>query len=89
MGQYVVSIFRTDPNGGRHRLWVGVGARRERLRVMPKYARCRSKHPRPNQAMQLTASKPAIYAGGVCLVSVCCVACTEGSRQLIFCLVRW
>jgi hypothetical protein len=43
---------------------------------------------RSNQAMQLTASKPAVYASSVCRRSVCCVACTEGSRQLILCLVR-
>jgi hypothetical protein len=42
-----------------------------------------------NQAMQLTASKPAVYASVSAVVRVCCVACTEGSRQLILCLVRW
>ena len=38
--------------------------------------------------MQLTASKPAVYAWSVYHESVSCVACTEGSRQLILCLVR-
>jgi hypothetical protein len=41
-----------------------------------------------NQAMQLTASKPAVYAFVSAVGSVFCVACTEGSRQLILCLVR-
>jgi hypothetical protein len=38
--------------------------------------------------MQLTASKPAVALGVSAIVRVCCVACTEGSRQLILCLVR-
>ena len=54
--------------------------------------------PRPNQAMQLTASSPrrvrpvadkAEFTLGVSAVGyVCYVPCTEGSRQLILCLVR-
>ena len=44
--------------------------------------------PRPNQAMQLTASKSAIYASVFAVVRLCCDSCTEGSRQLIFWLVR-
>ena len=38
--------------------------------------------------MQLTASKAAIYLGVSAVASVCCVACTAGSRQLILSLVR-
>ena len=37
--------------------------------------------------MQLTASKPAVYAWVSAVASVSCVACTVGSRQLILCLV--
>ena len=43
---------------------------------------------KPNQAMQLTASKPAIDASRAAVEAVCCDSCTEGSRQLILCLVR-
>jgi len=42
---------------------------------------------KPNQAMQLSASKPVTDGSRVYGVSVCCVARTEGSRQLILCLV--
>jgi hypothetical protein len=41
-----------------------------------------------NQAMQLTASSLPIALLVSAVASVCCVACTEGSRQLILCLVR-
>jgi hypothetical protein len=44
--------------------------------------------PRPNQAMQLTESKPAIALEVFAVVSGCCVAYAEGSQQLILCLVR-
>ena len=43
---------------------------------------------RPNQAMQLTASKPALYPWVSAVESIYCAACTEDSRQLILCLVR-
>ena len=38
--------------------------------------------------MQLTASKPVVYASAAAVVRLCCGLCTEGSRQLILCLVR-
>jgi hypothetical protein len=38
--------------------------------------------------MQLTASKPAVYAWSVCRRERMLRACTEGSRQLFLCLVR-
>ena len=41
-----------------------------------------------NQAMQLTASRPVVTLGVSAVETVCCLACTEGSRQLILCLVR-
>jgi hypothetical protein len=36
-----------------------------------------------NEAMQLAASKPAVYLSVSAVVRGCCVAYTEGSRQLI------
>ena len=38
--------------------------------------------------MQLTASKPAVYAFAAAVVRLCCDPCTLRSRQLILCLVR-
>ena len=38
--------------------------------------------------MQLTAASLRFTLGVSAAESVCCVACTEGSRQLILCLVR-
>jgi hypothetical protein len=41
-----------------------------------------------NQAMQLTASKPDVYASGVCRRERMLRGMHRGSRQLILCLVR-
>ncbi len=45
---------------------------------------------RPNQAMQRTASRTAVYLLRVCHPPFGCVArALQGSRSLILCLVRW